>query len=277
MSQSKIESLRSTNFVLGQFFFASFTFGIVVSWAWAAAAALRCHRSLIFGSKPPLLSVLFGVSLRRIVISRAWFDLGSVPFGEIVTLCSPDSVLRWWLILSVYVWGIGTRSGNSGSLFFENLNWRFQTHWFWRSVLSHNTFMIVWTRSWCCRPSIWRWSWTATKLNIGSCLLNFLKVIKGILARPRDTCLLHGGPIKSILVAKLSRSLVIEFSNVVNIVLSWPRNSYSMRLVIKLHGPIHGVLLWVFGNGFLLRFNYLLCQLTLERTSWRDFPWSLYL
>jgi hypothetical protein len=72
------------------------------------------------------------------------------------------------------------------------------------------------------------------------------------LARSRNSALLQRRTVESILVPKLSRSLMILSSNVINIVLTWTRNSNRMCLIIQLHCPVHCVLFCIFARIFLL-------------------------
>jgi len=108
--------------------------------------------------------------------------------------------------------------------------------------------MIVSTGTRSSWSTIGRWSWTATKLNIRSCLFNFFEVIKSVLSWTWYSALLHWRWIESIFMAEFRRLNIIEFANIVHIVRSWTRDCNRVRLIIEFQSTIHSVVFdsWTF-------------------------------
>jgi len=118
----KIKSLGSAYLVLWRFVLTDFWSRIILSGTWASTVALRCSRSLIFWSKPPLRSICLGVSIIRFILSWSWLSISSISSGKVMSLWSSDSVLRRRLILSFDIRWISSWAWHSGSFFFKNLH-----------------------------------------------------------------------------------------------------------------------------------------------------------
>jgi hypothetical protein len=84
----------------------------------------------VFSTESPLLSVGLHVGVGRIVFTWAWLHLRAISLGEVVSLSRTNSIFGRRFILRIYIWSVGTGTWDSGGLFFENLNRRFQTHRF---------------------------------------------------------------------------------------------------------------------------------------------------
>jgi hypothetical protein len=128
VSHGEVESLRRANLILRRLILANFAPGIIIAGPGTVTIALRCGRSLMFSPESPLLSIGLDVGVCGVVFAGAWLDMRAISLGEIVSLCRPNPVLWWGLVLRIYIWSVGAGTRNSGGLFFENFNRRFQSH-----------------------------------------------------------------------------------------------------------------------------------------------------
>ena len=243
VSHCEIESLRSANLILRGLILADLAPRVIITRPRAAAIALWCGWSLVFSTESPLLSVGLHVGVGGIVFSWAWLHLRAISLGEIVSLSRANSIFGRRFILCIYIWSVGTGTWDSGGLFFENFNRRFQTHRFWRTITPNNTFMVVCSRAWCGWSSVWRWSRAASELNIRSGLFDSFKVIKCVLSWSRHSCLFHWRLIEATLMTELRRLNIVKLSDIVHIVLTRARNSYCVSLVVEFQASIHCVIL----------------------------------
>ena len=130
VSHGEVESLRRANLILRRLILANFAPGVIIAGTGTVTIALGRGGSLMFSPESPLLTIGFDVGVSRVVFAWAWFYMRAISLGEIVSLSRPYPVLWRRFVLRIYIWSVGAWTRDSGGLFFENFNRRFQTHRF---------------------------------------------------------------------------------------------------------------------------------------------------